>query len=145
MRLSAWRAAAPAKESMTPKVMAALEPILGTLGADADPECWILWGDDPRARYVVLAPIPAGLVVCGVRVNVPQEGPRVSGKLVRWGKVQLSDLAVEGERGHRLISFQIEQNVLRGIDEEADQIAEFVALIYAALDGRALPQPARGK
>ena len=26
------------------------------LGADPDPECWVIWGDDPRSRYMLLAP-----------------------------------------------------------------------------------------
>src|ERR1700694_3341747 len=104
MRLSAWRAAAKNRESMSLKVMAVLEPVLGALGAAPDAHCWVVWGDDPAARYIVLTPTAAGLAICHVRVNVPQEGPRVAGKLVRWSKVQLPDLAIEAQAGHPLLS-----------------------------------------
>jgi hypothetical protein len=140
MRLSAWRAEAPKRESVSAKVMAALEPLLATLGGEPDPECWVAWGEDPGTRYTVLMPVAAGLALCGVRVNVPQEGPRVSGKLIRWSKVQLSELSAESQTGHRLLSVQVEQLVLRGHDEEADRIAAFVNLVYAAIDGRPLPK-----
>ena len=40
------------------------------------------------SRYMILVPTPAGLLQVHVRVNVPQEGPRASGKLVRWNRVQ---------------------------------------------------------
>jgi hypothetical protein len=59
MRLSEWRARAPHKEAMTPKVLAVVEAVMTTLGADDDPTCWIVWGDDPGVRYVVLAPTDA--------------------------------------------------------------------------------------
>ena len=70
---------------------------------------------------------------------MPQEGPRVGGKLVRWGKVQLSELSIESQAGHRLLTFQIEQHVMRGVDDEADRMAAFVGLVFAAVDGRPLP------
>ena len=47
MRLSEWRTRAPHKDSMTPKVIAVIEPVLHRLGAEADPSCWVVWGDDP--------------------------------------------------------------------------------------------------
>src|SRR5439155_25391453 len=90
MRLSEWRALAKPRESMSQKVVDVIEPVLRTLGADDDPHVWVAWGDDPAARYTVLAPTPPGLAVAAVRVNVPQEGPRVAAKLVRWSRVQLS-------------------------------------------------------
>ena len=76
MRLSGWRAKAPFKDSVSPKVVAALESALGVLGAELDPECWVVWGDDPRIRYLVFVPTPSGLVQVNVRVGVPGEGPR---------------------------------------------------------------------
>ena len=50
----------------------------------------------------------AGLVQVNVRVNVPGEGPRTTGKLVRWHRVQVGELSVEIQGGHRLLTFQVE-------------------------------------
>ena len=83
MRLSEWQAVAPSPASVAPKVLEAVESVLLGLGADADPTCWVAWGDDPAIRYTILALAEAGLVICHVRVNVPQEGPRVGGKLAQ--------------------------------------------------------------
>ena len=146
MRLSEWRALAKPRESMSQKVVDVIEPVLRTLGADDDPHVWVAWGDDPAARYTVLAPTPPGLAVAAVRVNVPQEGPRVAAKLVRWSRVQLSELSVESQRGHRLLSFQLEGQVMKGVDADADAIARFVNVLFAAVDGRPWPSfdpPAR--
>jgi hypothetical protein len=119
---------------MTPKVIAVLEPVLTSLGADSDPACWVAWGDDPAARYTVLVPTAPGLIQAVVRVNVPQEGPRGSGKLIRWNRVQTGELAVEMASGHRLISFQCENVVLRGSDDDVDAISSFALQVYAAID-----------
>ncbi len=144
MRLSAWRAKAPQRESMNARVIETVVPVLAALGAGDDPECWVAWGDDPGNRYTMFAPAPAGLVVCHVRVNLPQEGPRASAKLVRWGRVQLGELAIETQSGHRLLSIQLEGQVLRGVDGEADRIAAFALTLFSAIDGRPLPpEPAR--
>jgi hypothetical protein len=134
MRLSEWPKHAPHKDSMTPKVVGVLKPVLASLGAKADPSCWVAWGDDPGARYTVLVPIRAGLIQVVVRVMVPQEGPRASGKLIRWNRVQTGELAAEIASGHRLASFQVESVVLRGTDEEADAVTEFALQVYAAMD-----------
>lgn len=136
MRLSEWRGRSPHKDAMTPKVMAVIDPVLAMLGADADPETWIAFGDDPGVRYLVLVPTLLGLGEVHVRVNVPQEGPRASGKLVRWNRVQIGELSVEMAGGHRILSFQVENQVLRGSDEEADEIAAFARALIAAIDGR---------
>ena len=117
MRLSEWSGRAPSKDATSAKVMAVVDSALAILGADADPECWVAWGDDPSVRYLVLAPTPAGLVQLSVRVNVAGEGPRASGKVVRWSRVQLSELGVEIQGGHRLVSFQVETHVLNGVDD----------------------------
>jgi hypothetical protein len=138
MRLSEWPKHAPHKDSMTPKVLGVLKPVLESLGAKADPPCWVAWGDDPGSRYTVLVPTAAGLVQVVVRVMVPQEGPRASGKLIRWNRVQTGELAAEISTGHRLVSFQVESVVLRGSDDEADAVSEFALLVYAAMDGRPL-------
>ena len=141
MRLSEWGTRAPHKDSLTPKVLAVVEPVLSSMGAGPDPSCWISWGDDPAVRWTVLVPTPAGLLVVHVRVNVPQEGPRAGGKLVRWNRVQIGELAVEMAGGHRLLSFQVESQVLRGSDDAADVIAAFALELFAAIDGRPYTPP----
>ena len=142
VRLSDWRAQAPHRDSLAPKVVAVIEPVLLALGAERDPGCWVVWGDDPGVRYQILAPTEAGLVQVHVRVNVPQEGPRASGKLVRWGRVQLGELAVEIVQGHRLLTFQAEGQVLNGTDADADRIAAFALELFARVDGRPVPATA---
>lgn len=141
MRLREWRDAAPRKDSMGPKVLTVIDGTLDLLGSEPDPDCWVVWGDDPAVRYTILVPVDAGLLSVNVRVNVPGEGPRAQGKLVRWNRVQSGELSVEMQGGHRLINFQIENNVLRGKDEEAEVLSEFVMICYDAIDGRsATPQ-----
>jgi hypothetical protein len=120
--------------------MTVVEAALATLGAERDPECWIVWGDDPSVRYLLLAPTPAGLIQLNVRVNAPGEGPRASGKVVRWSRVQLGELGVEIQGGHRLVSFQAESQVLNGVDDDADRIAAFAHTLFAAVDGRPTPK-----
>ena len=136
MRLSEWRGRAPHKDSMPSKVMDVVESALTSLGAGPDPSCWIAWGDDPAVRYTVLVPTAAGLLAVHVRVNVPGEGPRAAGKLVRWSRVQTGELAIEMAGVHRLLSFQVEGQVLRGSDIDADAIAAFALELFAAMDGR---------
>jgi hypothetical protein len=138
MLLSDWRGRTPHRDSMTSKVMAVVEPLLEAMGSTNDPTCFVVWGDDPAIRYMILIPTDAGLLQVHVRVNVPQEGPRASAKLLRWHRVQLGELALESLKGHRLISFQVEGQVLRGSDEEADEIAAFALSLYAAIDGRSV-------
>jgi hypothetical protein len=147
MRLSDWRRQAPHKESLSARVLAVVEPVLETMGTQADPECWVAWGDDPSIRYAVLAPTPAGLVLAHVRVNQPGEGPRAAAKLVRWPRVQFGELAVETQGGRRLLSFQVEGQILRGVDRDADDIGRFALLMLAVADGRPYepPRPARRK
>lgn len=139
MRLSEWQARTPHRESMAEKVLGPAREALALLGADDDPECWIVWGDDPQARWTLLVPTSAGLLQVGVRVNVPGEGPRSAGKLTRWHRVQIGELAVEIQGGHRLLTFQVENQLLHGADAEADAVAAFVERLFAAMDGRTLP------
>ena len=136
MRLSAWEARAPHRDSMAAKVVASATEALTLLGAGPDPECWIVWGDDPAARYAILAPAIAGLVIVNVRVNVPGEGPRAAGKIVRWQRVQVGELSVEVQGGRRLISFQVEAHPLHGVDADADEVAAFAETLFAGIDGR---------
>jgi hypothetical protein len=143
MRFSEWRAKAPASEAGSSKVAAIVEAALTTLGADRDPECWVAWGDDPAVRYLLLAPTSAGLVQLNVRVNVAGEGPRASGKVVRWARVQTGELGVEIQGGHRLVTFQVDTLVLNGVDESADRISAFAQSLFAAIDGRPMPPPSK--
>ena len=139
MHLSDWRGRSPTKDAMAPRVMTAIQSVLAALGGDPDPPCWVSWGDDPAIRYLVLVPTAAGLVEVHVRVNVPGEGPRASGKLVRWNRVQLGELAIEMVGGHRLLTFQVEGQVLHGTDADADAIAAFALQLFGAIDGRVVP------
>lgn len=145
MRFSEWRARAPMKDSVGPKVIPVAEAALVTLGAEPDPECWVAWGDDPAVRYLILAPTPSGLVQLNVRVNVPGEGPRAGGKIVRWARVQLGELGVEIQGGHRLVTFQVDTLVLNGVDEAADRVAAFAQALFAAIDGRLMVGASRPK
>jgi hypothetical protein len=145
MRLSEWRASSPSKEAGGSKVSAVVDPVIRALGADQDPECWVAWGDEPAVRYTIFLPTAAGLIASFVRVNVPGEGPRASAKLIRWSRVQLGELAVETTADHRLLSFQVEQQVLKGADQKADRIARFALELMAAVDGRVLPPESAAK
>lgn len=136
MRLSDWRTRAPHKDSMTPKVLAVVDPVLASLGAQPDSSAWIVWGEDPGARYAILVPSEAGLLQVLVRVNVPGEGPRASAKVIRWSRVQLGELGLEMVGGHRLLGFQVESYILRGTDDEGDALASFALEVFARIDGR---------
>ncbi len=136
MRLSDWRSRAPHKDAMSPKVVAVIEPVLASLGADPDPSSWVVWGEDPGVRYVLLVPTDAGLLQVLVRVNVPGEGPRASAKVIRWPRLQVGELGLEMVSGHRLLGFQVESHVLRGSDDDGDAIASFALEVFARIDGR---------
>lgn len=136
MRLSEWQGQAPHPEAITDKILAPARDALALLGADPDPECWIAWGDDPGVRWTILAPATAGLVQVNVRVNVPGEGPRAAGKLIRWHRVQSGELSVEVQGGHRLLTFQVESTLMHGADAEADRAAAFIDTLFAGMDGR---------
>jgi hypothetical protein len=139
MRLSTWRAAAPAPDAVGPKVSAALDGVMATLGAGDDPHVWIAWGEDPANRYTVLVPTDGGLVVVHVRVNVPGEGPRAGAKLTRWSKLVVGELSVEVLGGRRHANFQVEAQILNGVDAVADDIARFALVLFAGIDGRPWP------
>ena len=142
MRLSDWRPVAPHANAVSDKVIATIEPVLVGLGAEPDPPCWFAWGDDPAARFTILALADAGLVLCSVRVMVPQEGPRAAGKLIRWSRVQVGELGVERQGGHTVVNFQVEGQLLRGVDDEVGRVTEFALDVFAGLDGRPFPSRA---
>jgi hypothetical protein len=139
MRLSEWRAKAPSRDAAGPKVAAVVDAVIDALGAETDPHCWVAWGEDPAIKYTIFIPTEPGLITSFVRVNVPGEGPRATTKMIRWSRVSIGELAIETQAGHRLLSFQVEQQVLRGADEEADRVAAFALRVIAAVDGRTLP------
>lgn len=139
MRLSEWQKTAPSEDSLSNRVLAILKPVLVDMGAEADADCWVCWGDDPEMRYSILAPTIAGLVTVAIRLSGP-DGARAAAKLVRWSKVSVSDLAVEAADGHRLVAVQVESHVLKGVDEEADRICDFVRGLIAGIENRN-PQP----
>jgi len=141
MRLSGWRAHAPVAEAVSAKVIRVVESALTTIGAEPDPECWVVWGEDPGIRYLLFIPIDSGLVQVNVRVSVPGEGPRAAAKVIRWSRVQVGELAVEIQGGHRLVTFQAEGQVLSGVDDAADAIATFARVLFASIDGRPIPTP----
>ncbi len=141
MRLSGWRAHAPAADAVSAKVVRIIESALTTIGAETDPECWVVWGEDPGIRYLLFIPIDSGLVQVNVRVSVPGEGPRAAAKVIRWSRVQVGELAVEIQGGHRLVTFQAEGQVLSGVDDAADAIATFARVLFASIDGRPIPTP----
>jgi hypothetical protein len=122
---------------MSNSVLDVLKPVLADLGADGDPSCWVIWGEDPEYRYSIMAPTPTGLATIAVRLNGGGEDPRVTGKLVRWAKLQVSELSVEASGGIRIVAVQVEGQVLKGMDEEAGKICEFVRGLLAGIDGRA--------
>lgn len=138
MQLGEWRKAAPNRDCMSTAVMNVLKPVLSDLGAADDPDCWVEWGEDPQFRYLVLVPTRAGLISTTIRINTGTEGPRVMGKLVRWTRLQLTELGVESAGGHRIVAVQVEGQVLKGTDAAADLICEFVRGLIASVDGRDL-------
>ena len=107
------------------------------LGAAADPDCWVTWGDEPT-RWSLMTPTPGGLAYVHIRVSAPQEGPRAAGKLTRWNRVQIGDYSIESHSGHHLLSFQIDSQVLHGVDD-VRRLAAFILRLLAAQDGRLSP------
>ena len=139
MRLSEWRANAPTKDAGGAKVAAIVDAVIAALGAERDPHCWVAWGEDPAVRYTILIPTEPGLIWSFVRAVVPGEEPRATTKLIRWNRISIGELTIETQAGHRLLSFQIEQQVLRGADAEADRVAAFAMRVIASIDGRTIP------
>jgi len=140
MRLSGWRATSPVRDALGPKVVAVLEPALVTLGAEPDPHVWIVWGDDPGIRYVVMAAVPAGFVLVHVRVDVPPEGPHVTARLVRWSRVQIGEVSVESlGRDRMVLTAQVEGQVIRITGDRVAEAARFIRAVLDGADGRPLP------
>jgi hypothetical protein len=139
MRLSDWRKTAPHKECLSTKVLAVLRTVLVDLGADEDPECWVAWGEDAETRYSVLVPATAGVIYVAVRLTGSEEGPRATARLIRWSKLTVSELSVDAAGSHRIVAVQVESLVLKGTDDEADRICEFVRGLIASVDNR-IPQ-----
>jgi hypothetical protein len=137
MRLSEWRAKAPVKDAGGPKAAAVVDAVLEALGAEPDPHGWVAWGEEPAIRYTIFIPTETGLIQSFVRV-IPGEGPRATTKLIRWNRLTIGELTIETQGGHRLLSFQVEQQILRGVDDEADRVAAFAMRVIAGIDGRTI-------
>lgn len=135
MRLSKWHEKAPNKESLGDEVLAVLRPVLVGLGAEADAECWIAWGDEPKLHYGVLVPTVVGLIKVNVRPSDP-EGPRAIARLIRWSKLSMTELGVDASVGRRAVGVQVEGLVIEGVDEEGDRICEFMRGLIAGAEGR---------
>ncbi len=145
MRLSEFAAASKVPAAVSPKVLAAVLPVLAAIGAGEDPVGWLAADDDPASRWAYIAPLPAGLVTCHVRVNVPGEGPRASARLVRWPRVQIGELSIESGGGNRrIVSFVIDGRVVRAADAEGDAVASFAHAVLDAMDGRPGFSPVAG-
>lgn len=140
MRLSEWREKAPLPEAASDRVMAVVQPLLVDLGARADAECWVVWGEDPGMKYSILSSSLAGLITVAVRPIGGEEGPRATAKLVRWSKLNVSELSVEASGGHRIVAVQVDSHVLKGFDDEADRICEFVRGLVAGIENRSAAQ-----
>jgi len=139
MRLSGWRTRAPGRGGIDQKVIDPVGAILSALGADPDAHSWVTFGDESGSRWTLMAPCPAGLAAVNVRPGGAGEGSRASGRLIRWSKVQVGELAAETERGHRVVMFQLEGQPIRGVDDSAEEVAAFAALVLAGVEGRPLP------
>jgi hypothetical protein len=134
MRFAEWRDGPEGRQRLPEKVIFLIETVTQTLGADGEVSCYVVRGDQPDSRFQVLAATSAGLMALNVRVNLPQEGPRVSGRLVRWGRVQAGEVAIEGHGGHVQVSAQFEGAVLQGLDSAAREIAVWMTEVYRNLD-----------
>ena len=113
--------------------------MLRALGAGPDPEGWVVWGEEPGIRYTIFVPSPAGLIARlrpGQRPGRGSAGEREARPLE---PLQLGELAIETQGGHRLLSFQVEGQILKGADAKADRVARFALELLAAIDGRELP------
>jgi hypothetical protein len=141
MRLSDWQVTLRGQKLMTGKVALAFGPALALLGAGLESDAYVAWGDDPDVHYSILVVGDAGLIIVVVRVNVPQEGPRASAKVIRWGRVSIGELSVDVTRGHRQATAQIESYILKGVDDDADLIGAFLGHVLTRIDGR-VPPPA---
>jgi hypothetical protein len=144
MRLSDWQATLRGQKLMTGKVALAFEPALALLGEGMESDGYVAWGDDPDVHYSILVVGEAGLIIVVVRVNVPQEGPRASAKVIRWGRVSIGELAVDVQRGRRQATAQIESYILKGVDEDADLIGAFIGAVLTRIDGRVPAQRSKG-
>ncbi len=87
-------------------------------------------------KYSILASSLGGLIAVAVRPIGGEEGPRATGKLVRWSKLSISELSVEASGGHRMVAVQVDSHVLKGFDDNADLICEFVRGLIAGVENR---------
>jgi hypothetical protein len=137
MRFADWQATPEGSRYLSDRLVKLIESAAHTLGArDATP-CYVAWGEQPEARFQVMLSTDGGLAIFSVRANVPQEGPRLSGRLVRWARVQVGELTFEAHSGHVQVSAQFEGQVLLGLDAAGERIAEWMTEVYRRVDGAA--------
>jgi hypothetical protein len=137
MRLSEWRRKAPGLDRIDNRVAAVLKALFADFGAEPDPDCYFAWGDDPEQRYSVLAAVPAGMVSIAVRNASGSEDARATARLTRWPKLAIGEFSIDATGDHRILAVQLESYVLKGVDDEADLIAEFIRGLVLEADNRA--------
>ncbi|MGC8634130.1 MAG: hypothetical protein ACP5VP_05630 [Candidatus Limnocylindrales bacterium] len=137
MRFADWQATPEGSRYLTDRLVPLIESAARTLGAHDATPCYVAWGDQPEARFQVMLSTDGGLGIFNVRVSVPQEGPRLSGRLVRWARVQAGEVTFEAHSGHIQVSAQFEGQVLLGLDEAGERIAEWMTEVYRRVDGAA--------
>lgn len=49
---------------------------------------------------------------------------------------QMAGGPADSRGGHRMLSFQLENHVLRAVDDDCDRLSAFVLEVVAAVDGR---------
>jgi len=121
---------------MTNKTLAVIRTLVVDMGAEADPECWVVWGEDSESRYSVLVPALAGVISVAVRLSGTDEGPRANGQADSLA--QADDQRAQ-RRGRRRASHRgraVESYVLKARTIIADRICEFVRGLIATIDNR---------
>ena len=146
MRLSGWRARAPHKDCdlapgpvgrrggapdarrrlRTPNAGSpgATIPASGTSSSRRRPAGWSSSTSGSTSRARVRA--PAARSSAGTGSSSASSGVEIQG-------------------GHRLVAFQVESQVLNGVDVVADDIAAFAQALFAAVDGRPVPASRAGR
>ena len=137
MRLSEWQKTTQGAKVMTAKVAAAYEPALRGVGAVRDPVAYVVWGDDPGVRYTIFAATDAGLGVCNVRVNVPQEGPRATAQAHPLEPRRRSATSTSRPTTATAMSWsRWRARCSQGVDEPPTASRSWIAHLFARIDGR---------
>ena len=135
MQFSDWCETDEGRRRIPEPLVTLIGNAMRTLGVPLDAPAHVIWGDQPGQRFMVMLACDAGLAILGVRPSTPQEGPRVSGRLLRWSRVQVGELAIEAHHGHVQASAQMEGQVLQGLDAAGAQVAGWMAEVYRRVEG----------